>query len=83
MDWINILIQGGLLGGFYALFAIGLSMSFGIMRLVNIAHGDLIVLSAYVALMVTESTGLDPFFEPRHRAAGDVRARLRAAARTC
>ncbi len=61
MDWINILIQGALLGGFYALFAIGLSMSFGIMRLVNIAHGDLIVLSAYVALIVTESTGLDPF----------------------
>jgi branched-chain amino acid transport system permease protein len=61
MDWINILIQGALLGGFYALFAVGLSMSFGIMRLVNIAHGDLIVLSAYVALMVTWYTGLDPF----------------------
>ena len=61
MDWLNILIQGALLGGFYALFAIGLSMSFGIMRLVNIAHGDLIVLSAYVALVVTEGTGLDPF----------------------
>ncbi|HEX4408276.1 MAG TPA: branched-chain amino acid ABC transporter permease [Xanthobacteraceae bacterium] len=61
MDWINILIQGGLLGGFYALFAIGLSMSFGIMRLVNIAHGDLIVLAAYVGLVVTERTGLDPF----------------------
>jgi branched-chain amino acid transport system permease protein len=61
MGWVNILIQGALLGGFYALFAIGLSMSFGIMRLVNIAHGDLIVLSAYVALMVTQGTGLDPF----------------------
>ena len=61
MEWLNILIQGALLGGFYALFAIGLSMSFGIMRLVNIAHGDLIVFSAYVALIVTQSTGLDPF----------------------
>src|ERR1700761_8696232 len=61
MDWINILIQGGLLGGFYALFAIGLSMSFGIMRLVNIAHGDLIVLAAYVGLVVVQATGLDPF----------------------
>jgi branched-chain amino acid transport system permease protein len=60
MDWLNILIQGSLLGGIYALFAIGLSMSFGIMRLVNIAHGDLIVLSAYIGLVVTESTGLDP-----------------------
>jgi branched-chain amino acid transport system permease protein len=60
MEWLNILIQGGLLGGIYALFAIGLSLSFGIMRLVNIAHGDLIVLSAYVALVVVENTGLDP-----------------------
>ena len=61
MTWVNIIVQGALLGGFYALFAIGLSMSFGIMRLVNIAHGDLIVLSAYVALVVTQTTGLDPF----------------------
>src|SRR3984893_12793254 len=61
MEWLNTFIQGSLLGVIYALFAIGLSMSFGIMRLVNIAHGDLIVLSAYVALVVTQSTGLDPF----------------------
>ncbi len=61
MQWLNILIQGSLLGGIYALFAIGLSMSFGIMRLVNIAHGDFIVLSGYVALVVTQATGLDPF----------------------
>jgi branched-chain amino acid transport system permease protein len=61
MDWLNIVIQGSLLGGIYALFAIGLSMSFGIMRLVNIAHGDLIVLSAYAALVVIAGTGLDPF----------------------
>jgi branched-chain amino acid transport system permease protein len=61
MQWLNIFIQGSLLGGIYALFAIGLSMSFGIMRLVNIAHGDFIVLSGYVALVVTQSTGLDPF----------------------
>jgi branched-chain amino acid transport system permease protein len=60
MEWLNVLIQGSLLGGIYALFAIGLSLSFGIMRLVNIAHGDLIVLSAYVALVVGEATGIDP-----------------------
>jgi branched-chain amino acid transport system permease protein len=60
MDWLSILIQGSLLGGFYGLFAIGLSLSFGIMRLVNIAHGDLIVLSAYVALIVVQDAGLDP-----------------------
>jgi branched-chain amino acid transport system permease protein len=61
MQWINILVQGSLLGGFYALFAIGLSMSFGIMRLVNIAHGDFIVLSAYVGMIAIDATGLDPF----------------------
>ena len=60
MEWLNTIIQGTLLGGIYALFAIGLSLSFGIMRLVNIAHGDLIVLSAYVALVVGQGTGLDP-----------------------
>lgn len=61
MEWLNIIIQGSLLGGIYALFAIGLSLSFGIMRLVNIAHGDFIVLSGYVALVVIWGTGLDPF----------------------
>jgi branched-chain amino acid transport system permease protein len=61
MEWVSTIIQGILLGGIYGLFAIGLSLSFGIMRLVNIAHGDLIVLSAYVALVVGQGTGLDPF----------------------
>ena len=61
MEWLNILIQGALLGGFYALFAIGLSMSFGIMRLVNIAHGDFIVLAAYVGMIAVQGTGLSPF----------------------
>jgi branched-chain amino acid transport system permease protein len=58
MNWLNILIQGALLGGLYALFAIGLSLAFGIMRLVNIAHGDLIVLSAYIALVTINATDL-------------------------
>src|SRR6516165_6059237 len=60
MNWVQIVVQGGLLGGLYALFAIGLSLSFGIMRLVNIAHGDLIVLSAYIGLMVINVTGVHP-----------------------
>ncbi len=60
MNWLQIVIQGALLGGLYALFAIGLSLSFGIMRLVNIAHGDLIVLSAYFGLMVINVTGMHP-----------------------
>src|SRR6266404_3799881 len=46
MEWINIIIQGVLIGGLYAMFAAGLALIFGVMRLVNIAHGDLIVLAA-------------------------------------
>ena len=60
MDWVNAVVQGVLLGGLYALFAAGLSLIFGVMRLVNIAHGDLIVLSAYLALTVTTALGLSP-----------------------
>jgi branched-chain amino acid transport system permease protein len=58
--WINVIIQGVLVGGLYAMFAAGLSLIFGIMRLVNIAHGDLIVLAAYLALVVSTSAGLNP-----------------------
>jgi branched-chain amino acid transport system permease protein len=58
--WLNVILQGVLIGGLYAMFAAGLSLIFGVMRLVNIAHGDLIVLAAYVALMVTQGFGVDP-----------------------
>jgi branched-chain amino acid transport system permease protein len=60
MEWVNIIIQGVLIGGLYAMFAAGLALIFGVMRLVNIAHGDLIVLAAYVALMTTDTIGLNP-----------------------
>src|SRR5438128_2392886 len=60
MEWVNTIIQGILLGGLYAMFAAGLSLIFGVMRLVNIAHGDLIVLAAYLALVTTETLGIDP-----------------------
>jgi branched-chain amino acid transport system permease protein len=60
MDWANTILQGVLLGGLYALFAAGLSLIFGVMRLVNIAHGDLIVLAAYLALVVTATLGIGP-----------------------
>ena len=51
MQWLNVIIQGVLVGGLYAVFAAGLALIFGVMRLVNIAHGDLIVLAAYLALV--------------------------------
>ncbi len=60
MEWLNALVQGTLLGGLYALFAAGLSLIFGVMRLVNIAHGDLIVLAAYLGLTTSVVLGLHP-----------------------
>ena len=60
LDWINVIVQGVLVGGLYAMFAAGLSLIFGIMRLVNIAHGDLIVLAAYLALVTAQTLGIGP-----------------------
>src|SRR3974390_3109520 len=60
MQWVNVIIQGVLIGGLYAMFAAGLALIFGVMRLLNIAHGDLIVLAAYVSLVTTEAVGLNP-----------------------
>ena len=61
MIWIDVLVQGILLGGLYALFAAGLSLVFGIMRLVNLAHGDLIVFAAFLILVTVNLFGLNPF----------------------
>jgi branched-chain amino acid transport system permease protein len=60
MIWLDTVVQGILLGGLYALFAAGLSLVFGIMRLVNLAHGDLIVLAAYLILVAVSVLGLHP-----------------------
>ena len=60
MEWLDTVLQGVLIGGLYALFAAGLSLIFGVMRLVNIAHGDLIVLAAYLALVAVDVTGIHP-----------------------
>jgi branched-subunit amino acid ABC-type transport system permease component len=51
--FLNLLVQGVLIGGLYALFALGLSLSLGVMRFVNIAHGDMIVLFSFVILSLT------------------------------
>ena len=56
----DAVVQGILLGGLYALFAAGLAIVFGVMKIVNLAHGDLIILSAYVTLVVVDVTGLNP-----------------------
>jgi branched-chain amino acid transport system permease protein len=60
MDWLNAIVQGLLLGGLYALLATGLSLMFGVMRLVNLAQGDLTILAAFLALSIIEATGVGP-----------------------
>jgi branched-chain amino acid transport system permease protein len=61
MQWVNILAQGILLGGLYALYGTGLSLIFGVMRLVNLTHGDMIMVAAYLALLAGQFLGLSPW----------------------
>ena len=58
MTWVNAVIQGVLLGGQYALIACGLSLAFGVMRIVNLAHGDLAVCGAYLGLVLSSALGV-------------------------
>jgi len=62
MDWLNAGVQGILLGGLYSLFAVGLSLVFGTMRLTNLAHGDLTILPAYFALLIVNALRFNPFY---------------------
>lgn len=55
MIWVNAVLQGLMLGGLYALFACGLSLLFGVLGIINLAHGDLAVLGAYVAVALLPS----------------------------
>jgi len=59
-DIFSPIIMGILLGGLYALIAMGLSMVFGVMRLINLAHGDLVILSSYIAFALMTFFGMDP-----------------------
>lgn len=61
MSLLHALVQGVLLGGLYALFATGLSITFGVMRVVNVAHGDLIVLAGFMAVAAVDRLGLAPW----------------------
>jgi branched-chain amino acid transport system permease protein len=61
VQWVNTIIQGILLGSLYALYGTGLSLIFGVMRLVNLAHGDFIIIAAYLALYIGLAMGLSPF----------------------
>jgi len=61
MSWVNTVLQGILLGGYYALFAAGLSLMFGVMRLVNLAHGDLAVLAAFGSVVLVDQLHMNPW----------------------
>jgi len=56
MAWVNAIIQGILTGGLYALFACGLSLMFGVMKVVNLAHGDLATVAGYVGVGIIAAT---------------------------
>jgi branched-subunit amino acid ABC-type transport system permease component len=56
MAWVNAIIQGLLTGGLYALFACGLSLMFGVMKVVNLAHGDLAIVAGYIGVGVIAIT---------------------------
>jgi len=55
VNWINAIVQGLMLGGLFSLFACGLSLLFGVLGIINLAHGDLAVLGAYVAVALLPS----------------------------
>ncbi len=61
MTVLNAALQGVFLGAFYAVLACGLSIMFGVMRIINLAHGDLAVLGAYLTFVVAERTGAPAF----------------------
>ena len=61
MIWVDQILQGALLGGYYALIACGLSFMFGVMRIINLAHGDLAILAAYLIWAIAEQAQVSPF----------------------
>jgi branched-chain amino acid transport system permease protein len=61
MTWVNQIVQGVLLGGYYALLASGLSLLFGVMRIINLAHGDVAILGAFFTYVLVADGGLSPW----------------------
>ncbi len=61
MVWANAVLQGVLLGGLYALLACGLALMFGVMRIINLAHGDIAILGAYLIWVAVDHTSMSPF----------------------
>src|ERR1700754_1985146 len=62
--FFNILLSGLLLGGIYALVSVGLNLIFGVVRIVNFAQGEFLMLGMYGAFAAQVSLGMDPYFAP-------------------
>lgn len=62
MIWLNQIVQGVLLGGYYALIACGLSFMYSVMGIINIAHGSFAVLAAFALFVLADRFGISPFF---------------------
>lgn len=60
MDVLTALIQGVLIGGLYTATALGLTLIFGVLRIVNLAHGEFVVAGGFISLAITDAVGLDP-----------------------
>ncbi|BCG79021.1 MULTISPECIES: branched-chain amino acid ABC transporter permease [unclassified Mesorhizobium] len=60
MEWFDALVQGILLGGMYAQYALGMALMFGVMRIVNISHGDLVILLSLIGISMATAWGLGP-----------------------
>lgn len=61
MQWFDALVQGVLLGGMYAQYALGMALMFGVMKIVNVSHGDLVILLSLIGISVAASLGLGPW----------------------
>lgn len=59
-DLVTAVVTGILLGGLFSVTALGLSLVFGVMRLINLVHGELVILGAYLAFVVADHAGVDP-----------------------
>jgi branched-chain amino acid transport system permease protein len=58
--WLELIVSGLITGGIYALVALGLNLQYGLMRILNIAHGEFLMLGAYLTWMVQTSFGISP-----------------------
>ncbi|MTH33686.1 branched-chain amino acid ABC transporter permease [Paracoccus limosus] len=61
MQWFDALVQGVLLGGMYAQYALGMALMFGVMKIVNVSHGDLVILLSLIGISLASKLGLGPF----------------------